>query len=105
MVVSLIKKFIGDRNTRLIRQLQTVVTRINALEPQIAALSDTELGAKTAEFRARIERGETIEALLPEAFAAVREAARRALGMRHFDVQLIGAMVLNSGKIAEMRTG
>jgi len=105
MVVSLIKKFIGDRNTRLIRQLQTVVTRINALEPQIAALSDTELGAKTAEFRARIERGETIEALLPEAFAVVREAARRALGMRHFDVQLIGAMVLNSGKIAEMRTG
>ena len=105
MVVSLIKKFIGDRNTRLIRQLQTVVTRVNALEPQIAALSDTELGAKTAEFRARIERGETIEALLPEAFAVVREAARRALGMRHFDVQLIGAMVLNSGKIAEMRTG
>jgi preprotein translocase subunit SecA len=105
MVVSLIKKFIGDRNTRLVRQLQSVVTRINALEPSIQALSDTELGAKTAEFRARIERGETLNQLLPEAFAVVREAARRALGMRHFDVQLIGGMVLDSGKIAEMRTG
>jgi preprotein translocase subunit SecA len=105
MVVNIIKKLIGDRNTRLVRQMQGVVTRVSALEPQVAALSDTALGAKTAEFRMRLERGETLESLLPEAFAVVREASKRALGMRHFDVQLIGAMVLNSGRIAEMRTG
>jgi preprotein translocase subunit SecA len=105
MVVNILKKFIGDRNTRLIRQMQGVVARINALEPQVAALSDTDLGAKTIEFRQRLERGETLEALLPEAFAVVREAAKRTLGMRHFDVQLIGGMVLNSGRISEMRTG
>jgi preprotein translocase subunit SecA len=105
MVVNILKKFFGDRNTRLIRQMQGVVARINAFELQLAALSDTELGAKTIEFRQRLERGETLEALLPEAFAVVREAAKRTLGMRHFDVQLIGGMVLNSGRIAEMRTG
>jgi preprotein translocase subunit SecA len=105
MVVNILKKFIGDRNTRLVRQMQGVVTRINALEPQVTALSDTELGAKTIEFRQRLERGETLDALLPEAFAVVREAAKRTLGMRHFDVQLIGGMVLNSGRISEMRTG
>jgi preprotein translocase subunit SecA len=105
MVVNILKKFIGDRNTRLVRQMQGVVTRINALEPQVTALSDTELGAKTIEFRQRLERSETLDALLPEAFAVVREAAKRTLGMRHFDVQLIGGMVLNSGRIAEMRTG
>ena len=105
MVVNILKKLIGDRNTRLVRQMQSVVTRINALEAQIASLSDTALGAKTIEFRQRVERGETLDALLPEAFVVVREAAKRALGMRHFDVQLIGGMVLHSGKIAEMRTG
>ncbi len=105
MVVSILKKLIGDRNTRLVRQMQSVVERINALEPQLSALDDAALGAKTAEFRARLERGESLDSLLPEAFAVVREAARRTLGMRHFDVQLIGGMVLNSGKIAEMRTG
>jgi preprotein translocase subunit SecA len=105
MLVNILKKFIGDRNTRLIRQMQGSVTRINALEAQLAGLSDSALGAKTVEFRQRLERGETLDALLPEAFAVVREAARRALGMRHFDVQLIGGMVLNSGKISEMRTG
>jgi len=105
MVVNILKKFIGDRNTRIVRQMQGVVTRINALEPQMAALTDTELGAKTIEFRQRLERGETLEALMPEAFAVVREAGKRTLGMRHFDVQLIGGMVLNSGRIAEMRTG
>jgi preprotein translocase subunit SecA len=105
MVVNILKKFIGDRNTRLVRQMQGVVARINALESGLAALTDTELGAKTIEFRQRLERGETLEALLPEAFAVVREAGKRTLGMRHFDVQLIGGMVLNSGRIAEMRTG
>jgi preprotein translocase subunit SecA len=105
MVVNILKKLIGDRNTRLVRQMQGVVVRINPLESQVAALSDTELGAKTIEFRQRLERGETLEALLPEAFAVVRETAKRTLGMRHFDVQLIGGMVLNSGRIAEMRTG
>jgi len=105
MVVNILKKFIGDRNTRIVRQMQNVVARINALEPQMAGLTDTELGAKTIEFRQRLERGETLEALLPEAFAVVREAGKRTLGMRHFDVQLIGGMVLNSGRIAEMRTG
>jgi len=105
MVVNILKRFIGDRNTRLIRQLRGVVARINELEPQMAALTDTALGAKTIEFRQRLERGETLDALLPESFAVVREAAKRTLGMRHFDVQLIGGMVLNSGRIAEMRTG
>ena len=105
MVVNLLKKFIGDRNTRMIRQLRGQVTRINELEPQMAALSDIELGAKTVEFRQRLERGETLDSLLSEAFAVVREAAKRTLGMRHFDVQLIGGMVLNSGRISEMRTG
>ena len=105
MVVNILKKFIGDRNTRLIRQFRGAVVRINELEPQTAALSDTALGAKTIEFRQRLERGETLDALLPESFAVVREAAKRTLGMRHFDVQLIGGMVLNSGRISEMRTG
>jgi len=105
MVVSILKKLIGDRNTRLVRQMQAVVERINALEPQISALDDMALGGKTAEFRARLEKGESLDSILPEAFAVVREAAKRTLGMRHFDVQLIGGMVLNSGKIAEMRTG
>jgi preprotein translocase subunit SecA len=105
MVVNILKKFFGDRNTRIVRQMQGVIARINALEPQMAALTDTEVGAKTIEFRQRLEHGETLEALLPEAFAVVREAGKRTLGMRHFDVQLIGGMVLNSGRIAEMRTG
>jgi preprotein translocase subunit SecA len=105
MVVNILKKLIGDRNTRLVRQMQGAVERINSLEPQVAALDDTALAAKTSEFRRRHEGGETLDALLPEAFAVVREAAKRVLGMRHFDVQLIGGMVLHSGKIAEMRTG
>ena len=75
------------------------------LEPTIEALSDEELKAKTAEFKSRIEQGESLEAILPEAFAVVREASKRVFGMRHFDVQMIGGMVLNQGKIAEMRTG
>ncbi|MDH4134542.1 MAG: preprotein translocase subunit SecA, partial [Gammaproteobacteria bacterium] len=105
MVVGLLKKIIGDRNTRLVRKMQGTVARINALEAQMTPLGDEALAAKTVEFRARLAKGETLEDLLPEAFAVVREAARRTLGMRHFDVQLIGGMVLNSGKISEMRTG
>ena len=95
----------GSRNERIVRQLQRHVGRINALEDGMKALSDDELRAKTVEFRERHARGETLDQLLPEAFAAVREASRRTLGLRHYDVQLIGGMVLHQGKIAEMRTG
>ena len=95
----------GSRNDRLVAQLRKSVANINALEPGFEALSDEELKAKTAEYRQRLADGATIDALLPEAFAAVREASRRALGLRLYDVQLIGGMVLHQGKIAEMRTG
>ncbi len=99
------KKIFGSRNERLIKAMSKEVEKINALEPQIESLSDQELQAKTDEFRERLKQGESLDALLPEAFAVVREASRRVLGMRHFDVQLIGGMVLHDGKIAEMRTG
>ncbi len=105
MISGLLKKIFGSRNDRLIKQYSQTVKAINALEPQMAALSDEALQAKTGEFRARIETGETLDQLLPEAFAVVREAGKRVLGMRHFDVQMIGGMVLHYGKIAEMRTG
>ncbi len=105
MADSLLKKIFGSRNERLLHGMQRNVTRINGLEPQMQALSDEALKAKTAEFRERHAKGESLDDLLPEAFAAVREAARRSLGMRHFDVQLIGGMTLHRGKIAEMRTG
>ena len=105
MISGLLKKIFGSRNDRLIKQYSVVVRQINALEAGISALSDDELRGKTAEFKTRIVNGETLDALLPEAFAVVREAGKRALGMRHFDVQLIGGMVLHDGKIAEMRTG
>ena len=105
MILNAIKKVLGSRNDRLVKKHQKIVAKINALEADFEALNDEQLAAKTQEFRDRLTAGETIEQLLPEAFAAVREASRRALGMRHFDVQLIGAMVLHSGKIAEMRTG
>lgn len=105
MISGLLKKIFGSRNDRLIKQYSQTVKRINALEPQIAALSDAQLQAKTAEFRQRHSDGESLDDLLPEAFAVVREAGKRVLGMRHFDVQLIGGMVLHYGKIAEMRTG
>lgn len=96
---------LGSRNERVLRQLWKIVAEINALEPKISALSDAELRAKTDEFRQRLKTGETIEDLLVEAFAVVREASVRTLHMRHFDVQLIGGMVLHGGNIAEMRTG
>jgi preprotein translocase subunit SecA len=105
MIPGLLKKIFGSRNDRLIKQYTQVVRKINALEAGISALSDEALRSKTAEFKARVANGETLDALLPEAFAVVREAGKRALGMRHFDVQLIGGMVLHDGKIAEMRTG
>ena len=105
MISGLLKKIFGSRNDRLIRQYSAAVRQINALEAGVSALSDEALRAKTDEFKARVAAGETLDALLPEAFAVVREAGKRALGMRHFDVQLIGGMVLHHGKIAEMRTG
>ncbi len=105
MVGAVLKKIFGSRNERLIKGYQKKVHQVNALESDIAALDDEALRAKTEEFRGRIARGETLDQLLPEAFAVVRETGRRTLEMRHFDVQLIGGMVLHEGKIAEMRTG
>ena len=105
MISGLLKKVFGSRNDRLIKQYSATVRQINALEAGISALSDDALRAKTDEFKGRIAQGETLDALLPEAFAVVREAGKRVLNMRHFDVQLIGGMVLHDGKIAEMRTG
>jgi len=105
MISKLLTQIFGSRNQRLIRHYQRSVGRINALEAQTEALSDEALAARTGELRRRHQEGETLEQLMPEAFAVVREAAKRTLGMRHFDVQLIGGMVLHDGKIAEMRTG
>ncbi len=105
MLGNLVKKFVGSRNDRTIKQLSKDVDAINGFETGISQLSDDALKGKTDDFRSRLESGETLDSLLPEAFAVVREAGKRALGMRHFDVQLIGGMVLNSGRIAEMRTG
>ncbi len=104
-MVSLLKKIIGSRNDRLLKQYRKQVVQINALEPSMAGLSDEELKAKTNEFRQRLADGKSLDSLLPEAFAVVREASKRVFGMRHFDVQLIGAIALHNGKIAEMRTG
>jgi len=105
MVANVLSRFFGSRNDRVVRRIRQQVGRINDFEPKCAALSDDGLCAQTTQFRERIARGEALEALLPEAFATVREASKRVLGMRHFDVQLIGGMVLHEGKIAEMRTG
>ena len=104
-MASFLTKIFGSRNDRLIKQYRRKVAVINKLEPEIKALSDEQLKAKTAEFRQRLADGASLDSLMPEAFAVVREASFRVLGMRHFDVQLIGGMVLNDGKIAEMRTG
>ncbi|MBB4130830.1 preprotein translocase subunit SecA [Xanthomonas sp. 3075] len=105
MINSLLTRVFGSRNERQLRQLTRLVTQINALEPTIEKLSDAELQAKTPEFKQRLATGESLDKILPEAFAVCREASRRVLGMRHYDVQLIGGMVLHLGKIAEMRTG
>ena len=103
--MNILKTIFGSRNDRVIRPMRKIVERINALEPGIVALDDAALRAKTEEFKTRLAKGEKLDALLPEAFAVVREASKRTLEMRHFDVQLIGGMVLHEGKIAEMRTG
>ncbi|MBS1220815.1 MAG: preprotein translocase, SecA subunit [Proteobacteria bacterium] len=103
--MNILKSIFGSRNDRVLRRMRKVADRINVLEPGMVALSDADLRAKTDEFRNRLAQGETLDALLPEAFAVVREASKRTLDMRHFDVQLIGGMVLHEGKIAEMRTG
>jgi preprotein translocase subunit SecA len=105
MLNSFLTRIFGSRNERVLRQLGKSVAQINALEPQFQALSDAELRGKTDEFKQRLADGAKLDSLLPEAFATVREASRRVLGLRHYDVQLIGGMVLHSGKIAEMRTG
>lgn len=105
MVVKLIRKVFGSRNERLVKQMRKKVQKINALEVEFEALSDEDLKAKTQQFKDRIAEGETLDDLLVEAFAAAREAGKRVLSMRHYDVQLIGGMVLHSGKISEMRTG
>ncbi len=105
MLISTVKKIFGTRNDRELKRMRKVVTRINALEEAMQGLDDNALRAKTDEFRSRLNEGEKLDQLLPEAFSVVREAGVRALGMRHFDVQLIGGMTLHDGKIAEMRTG
>ncbi len=105
MLTTALKAIFGSRNDRLLKQYRKQVESINALEPAIAKLSDTELAAKTPELKRKIADGATLDSVLPEAFAVVREASRRVLGMRHFDVQLVGGIALHQGKIAEMRTG
>src|SRR5439155_17430398 len=105
MLQTLLAKVVGTQNERELKRLRPLVGEINALEPAIAALSDDQLRAKTVELRQRLGNGETLDDLLHEAFAVVREAGRRVLNMRYFDVQLIGGAVLHHGKIAEMRTG
>ncbi|MUT64996.1 preprotein translocase subunit SecA [Paenibacillus sp. NEAU-GSW1] len=104
-MLGLVKKIFGDPNEREVKRLSKIVEEINGLESTVSGLSDDALRNKTEEFKARIEKGETLEQIMPEAFAVVREASKRTLGMRHFDVQLMGGMVLHEGKIAEMRTG
>ncbi|MCX7672917.1 MAG: preprotein translocase subunit SecA [Thiobacillaceae bacterium] len=105
MAIPLLTKLFGSRNDRLLKGYRKIVERINALEAGLQVLSDEQLQAKTAEFKQRLANGETLDALLPEAFAVVREASRRVMKMRHFDVQLMGGIALHQGKIAEMRTG
>ncbi|MHC4727263.1 MAG: preprotein translocase subunit SecA, partial [Planctomycetota bacterium] len=105
MVQVFLKKIFGTKNEREIKRLWPLVEEVASLDASISALSDSELKAKTNEFRKRIEAGETLDDILPEAFAVVREASKRTLGMRHFDVQVMGGIVLHEGKIAEMKTG
>jgi len=104
-MASLLQKLFGSRNDRILKQYRKQLAQINALEPAMTALEDAQLSAKTTEFRARLQAGQALDALLPEAFAVVREASKRVFGMRHFDVQMLGAIALHHGKIAEMRTG
>jgi len=105
MIGGIIKKVVGSKNDREIKRIQAIVEKVNDLEPRISGLTDEQLKARTDEFRDRLQRGETLDDIMVEAFAVVREASKRVLGMRHFDVQIIGGVVLHSGKIAEMKTG
>src|SRR3989304_4034333 len=105
MLGNFFKKIIGTKNEREIKRLDETVNRINALEPSISSLTDSALRQKTDEFRSAFSAGKTLDDILPEAFAVVREASKRTTGLRHFDAQMIGAMVLHQGKIAEMKTG
>ena len=105
MINKLLVRIFGSRNQKIVKRLQGLAARVGALESQYAAMSDAELAAQTVRFRERLAKGETLESLQAEAFAVVREAGKRVMGMRHFDVQLIGGAVLHEGKIAEMRTG
>ena len=105
MATNFLTKIFGSRNDRLLKQYRKTVTRINAMEPDYEKLSDEQLRAKTQEFKDRVAKGESLDSILPEAFAVVREGSKRIMKMRHFDVQLLGGMALHFGKIAEMRTG
>src|SRR4249920_534473 len=105
MIGALARKFFGSANDRRVKGYQSRVDAVNALEPEVAALSDEALKARTAEFRKQLEEGKTLDDILVPAFATVREASKRTLGQRHFDVQLVGGMVLHEGGISEMRTG
>ena len=103
MAINILTKIFGSRNDRLLKQYQAVVTRINAMEVQLEQLSDDGLRAKTQDFKDRLAKGESLDAILPEAFAVVREGSKRVMKMRHFDVQLLGGMALHYGKISEMQ--
>jgi preprotein translocase subunit SecA len=105
LVTKVLEKIIGTKNERELKKLWPIVHKINALEPEVQKLSNEQLAAKTEEFKKRLQDGETLDDLLVEAFAVVREVARRTLNMRHFDVQLLGGIVLHQGTIAEMKTG
>ena len=105
MFKSLVRSLFSSQNEKEIRRISRIVDRVNSLEPSVETLSDEELAGKTLVFRERIAKGESLDAILPEAFAVVREAGRRVLGMRHFDVQIMGGAVLHEGRIAEMKTG
>ncbi|MDH5339987.1 MAG: preprotein translocase subunit SecA, partial [Rubrivivax sp.] len=105
MLPKILTQIFGSRNDRLLKTYRRTVQQINAIEPQLEALDDAALRAKTDDFRQRVQQGGTLDELLPEAFAVTREASKRVLKMRHFDVQLIGGIALHQGKIAEMRTG
>ena len=105
MIQKILAKIFGTNHEREMKKIQPIVDVINSFEPKMQALSDDQLKAKTPELKTRLQNGETVDQILPEAFAVCREASKRILGMRHYDVQLIGGIVLNSGAITEMRTG
>ena len=105
MASNILTKIFGSRNDRLLKTYRKTIDRINALEPQYEKLDDDQLGAKTLEFKERVKAGEELDAILPEAFAVVREGSKRVMKLRHFDVQLLGGMALHNGKISEMGTG